>query len=414
MTQRRTRLNPVATRADAPLRRPARNTVTIIGDSIAEWGSQGYQFAPLMGDQYMNHISVETFGRVRFAGQYAVKGGTTLTTIRATLLPMVLATSPLPGACIISGGTNDAGNVDTTFSLPYSAGALKGMVAALDRAGIMPILVTIPPREDGFSVNATAWNTWIKRFAGVNGWPLIDIEGAVTQADGTFIPAYKFNTIHPNTVGHRAVALKAISDGIADIFPPNGGYLTSRSTADLSTMFNNGTLNEGMFTVDTNADGVANGLALTGTATASVVAPTAADDLMGNWQQLQRTTGNTGIAFLNRSVSSGWSVGDVLALSARIQTDNINTTQTPFYVNLQISIPGGYLTPVGSVTTLYHGLLQWTSDVDGLAYVEAPVPAGASTVTFQIQMNAVANAGTPRVRVGEATLRNLTTGGLLV
>lgn len=378
-------------------------------------------YPPLLGDMYMNHICVETFQRVRYAGVYAT-GGYNLGQIQSTLLPYVLALNPLPGACFILGGTNDVANSGQpagVFSLSFTAGLLRSIVSPLLNAGIVPILVTIPSRTDSttFNTNAVKFNQWLRRYASTNGFPLVDMYTAVTATNGVWKSGYNFDSIHPNELAHKATAQQAISDGLTDIFPPAGSVLTSRSTVDLSTMLNDGTINQGLFTVDTNADGVADGLTKTGsTSVASVVAPTTADNINGNWQQLTRTTGGTGSATLQKQFTTGWSVGDVIAFSARVQTANIGTTQTKFYVRLFNAIPGGYTTLSGSnITQGFQGIQAWLSDVDdGLVYVEAPVPAGATTLYFQMQLDAVTNAGTPTLRVGEVTVVNLTTGGLLV
>jgi hypothetical protein len=82
---------------------------------------------------------------------------------------------------------------------------------------------------------------------------------------------------------------------------------------------------------------------------------------------------------------------------------------------LNISTPGGFITPSGtSVTSVYHGLYGWSVDVDGLVYVEAPIPVGATNVSYDMRLQDVTNAGTANLRIGELTIVNLTTGGLLV
>lgn len=396
------------------LRRPVRNTVVALGDSITAVSNTNL-YQPMMGESFATALCVESFQRLRWSGSYAT-AGFTLTDIQATHLPSVLALSPAPGACILMGGTNDVGNIGRAFSLSYSSGILKAIVASLLGAGIVPILVTLPPRTDGGNPNTIIWNTWLRRYATLNGYALIDFYTACVAADGTWKSGYNLNTIHPSSIGQKAAAVQALADGITDMFAPVGTTLTSRSTADLSTMFNNGTINQGMFTVDTNSDGIADGLTAGGSAyTASIVTPTTADELNGNWQQFSRTTGATGLAYLSKIFSSGWSVGDVLAISFRVQTSGLNTTGCYATGALNISTPGGFTTPSGtSVTSVYHGLYGWTSDTDGLVYVEAPIPAGATAVTWYQMLQDVTNPGTANLRIGELTIVNLTTGGLLV
>jgi hypothetical protein len=137
--------------------------------------------------------------------------------------------------------------------------------------------------------------------------------------------------------------------------------------------------------------------------------------LYGNWQKLSRTTGATGLAYLYWQFASGWSVGDVLALSFRVQATGLDTTGSYASGWLNFGVPGGYTLPSGSsVTSVFHGLAAWNADVDGLIYVEAQVPVGATSMTWYQELQDVLNPGTANLLVGELTLVNLTTGGLLV
>lgn len=401
------------------LRRPVRNTIAALGDSITAWGDGNYYYQGYVSDVYLNHLSLETHQRIKYWGHYA-KGGVSLTYMRDTLLPLLLANNPLPGACVIFGGTNDISGVGTladsrTYSLSYSTGVLKNIINSLLTVGIVPILCTLPPRGDQPALNPTiiTWNTWVRRYAAANGFPLIDVYAGVAGSDGSWASAaYTLDGEHPSMQGHRVISQQAIANGLPEIFPPNRPA-TSRSTADLTNLFNNGTINLGLFT--TNASGVGTGLSYAGTGTASIVAPVTSDNLMGNWQQIARATGNTGTAFASKTFSAGWSVGDVIAFSCRVQTSGIDTTLTPFSVYMTQAVPGGFTTPNGvSLTFLPEGLNSWTSDVDGLVYREFTIVAGCTTLGFTMQMSAVPNAGTPWLRVGELTVYNLTTGGQLV
>lgn len=380
--------------------RASTNVCVALGDSITAIGA-----LPVIGDMYMSQICMKTKQKVQFGGTFAL-GGTHLQVLRDTYLPQVLAMSPLPGACIIFGGTNDTANTGGTWSLSGRAAILKDIVAGLVNNGILPILVAIPPHTDNTSFNprVIAWNTWLRRYGSRNGYPLIDAYTACADATGNYISGYSDDGLHPTKKGHSAIADRAIADGIADAFPPQGRILTRRSTADTTNLFNDGSVNLGMFTVDTNADGIANGLSLIpgGPSTQSLVTPAGGDDLLGKWQQIARTTGNTGDMFMFCSIGSGWSAGDVIAFSARIQTEAMLTSNTAWSVALQ--------TDLGEA-----GCSGWNSDLaDGLLYVEVTLPVANSLVWFKMAVAAVGGTGSPKLRAGEVSVVNLTTGGLLV
>jgi lysophospholipase L1-like esterase len=184
----------------------------------------------------------DSLQRIQYQGVYA-QSGYTLTQIRDTYLPYVLALSPKPGACFVMGGTNDCANVGATFSLSYSAGVLQQIVSQLLNAGIAPILTTAPPAHGGgvttFLANTQKWNTWVKRYAATNGFPLMDVYGAVAGPNGFYKSGFDNggDGIHPSPIARRAIADQSLADGIADLFPSGGlgGFLTSKSTATSPT-----------------------------------------------------------------------------------------------------------------------------------------------------------------------------------
>jgi lysophospholipase L1-like esterase len=399
----------------------------VIGDSInngpdvyANSGSNGdVGYVPFMGDAYFHHLSIESFQRIRYGGYYA-HDGYTLGQTRTNKLPTVLALSPRPGACIVMAGANDC---STGVAFATMVSDLKSIVAQLLAASIVPILVAVPPDEYSASVTGAdaavrKWNTWIRRYAALNGLPLIDAYSPVTGVNGQWLSGYALSDlVNPSPIGHAAIARQALSDGLADIFAPSGSVLTSKASTDLTNIFGSGSLNYGVFT--TNTAGVGTGLTQSGTGTPSIVTPSASDQLAGNWPQLARTAGQTGTTQLGRTISfgSGWSVGDTLAFSARIQTSGIQAGNNYLYTDLAQSIPGGYTTPVGSQTTMFVGVFNWQTDItDGLMYVEFQVLPGTGGLGLGLGIGNPGGTivGNPLARWGEVTLVNLTTNGLLV
>lgn len=410
--------------------RPTRNTIAAIGDSITAGGTYGW-YQTWMGGPYLNQIQMRSHQRIRFgAGNYAVSGAT-LASMQATQLPHILSMNPLPGACVIAGATNDMQGISWSFST--SAGLLKSMVTDLLAVGIVPILWCPPPNNHDWAGNPSVatihnrtykWNTWIRRYAAANGFAVIDAHTALAQLNGDFIPGTLTggtDLIHPTGYGHRLIAEQALADGLADIFPPNSLVNTSRNTDDLTNMLNNGTINQGLFTVDTNADGVADGLSASGAGTyaLSLVDPTPQDQLMGKWQQVV-VSSIGGVANVVASFTTGWSVGDTIAFSARIQTSGSEAALGGWHlVALLTDIPGGFAMPdgSGSSTFLWHGVTSWLNDMnDGELYIEFVIPTGSTDLQLWITANMIgATVATPlTLRVGEVTIRNLTTEGVLV
>lgn len=405
-------------------RQPKKNTLAAIGDSLTALGTAGW-YQPWLGHTWINQLHIMSHQRIRYGGGNFSVAGTAIDTQVSVQLPRVLAMNPLPGACVLAVGTNDIQS--TGYSFSATAAALKVMIAALLAAGVTPILWCPPPNNHVGSVAVAtihartyAWNIWIRRYAARAGLPLIDAHTALAQLDGTAIPGTinSSDLIHPTGYGHRLIAQQALADGLADIFPPNSLVNTSRNTDDLTTLFNNGTINQGLFTVDTNADGVADGLTSsgTGTRTFSRVTPVASDQLQGSWQQ-STVSSIGGSSNLTASFTTGWSVGDVIAFSCRYQASGVEASGGWHLVTLKTDTPGGFTTPDGTtgLTYLWNGTVQWDSDLDdGELYVEFTVPSAATTLQLWVSIGDLTVATPLAVRIGEVTVRNLTTGGLLI
>lgn len=398
------------------LRRAVRNTIAAVGDSIIALGSYG-EYQPWLSTSCYYQLPIMTHQRIRYgAGMFAVSGSL-IQAAHDTQLPNVLAMNPLPGACILCVNTGSIAN-DSSYSFTTSVSLVKSMVASLLAAGVMPILWTVTPIIAGTEPSAIVatrthqWNAWIRRYAALNGFALIDAWTALAQVDGTPISGSMYDTIHPNAVGHKLIAQQALADGLADIFAPNSLLNTIRTTDDLSNLFNNGTnLNYGLFTTDTNSDGVADGLSKgASTGTFALVAPAPSDELMGDWQQMAASASN------NCSLSAtltGWSVGDTIAFSCRFQTQNVEASGAEYLITLFSDTPGGFVTPDGlnTATYLYQGIVRWTRDTDdGELYVEYQIPSAVTDLSISIGIQNVVT-GSAILRVGEVTIRNLTTGG---
>lgn len=376
------------------LRRPLRSTICGIGDSLTSAEPQtGGAITGTLGS-FAGVLSVQSHSRVRYAGAFG-HGGYSLGQIRDEMLPLVLAQSPLPGACIVGGGTNDVTGWGGAWSVASRAAIVQDIVGQLLAAGIVPIMVAIPPRSDAYTTNVLAWNAWVRRYAAQNGLAVIDVYNAVAGSDGAFISGMTSDGTHMTGAGYVAAINKAISDGVVDLFPGGTTHVTSRSSADTVTqLWNSGGVNLGLFTADSNSDGIANGFSASGSFTStSIVTPDPSDALSGNWQRLTRATGSTGESSLVATVSSGWTTGDRLAFSARVRTSGTATATYSVYA-------------AGA-----GGIVGWNANsIDGTIYAEATAGGYCQIV---IAIGATTGSGSATLNVGEVTLTNLTTNGIV-
>lgn len=397
--------SPSLTGTYAPLSAGAwGNYVLPIGDSITASGSGTAQ-----AQGWFNHLHTRSLGRIRWAGMQA-QGGFRVADAAATLVPSTIAQSPRPNGVIIMLGANDCANASgATFELSTWANTYEtGVIQPLLNAGIKVALSLITP-SDGtgggvalIKANISAANSWIRARARYAGWPLIDAYSPlVDPADGSMRVIYRnggTDRIHPNFAGYKAIAewnVTTLSDWFAPCDQGLSGWIEDPP-------FN--LTKKGLFLVDTDSNGFADGLGPSGGGTnwtGSLVAPSAADRLVGNWQQVVRgTTASAGGWIFDAAPAGSWSVGDVMEFSARIQTSGFAGSGSTF---------GCYAKNQNDTST--YGIVGWSEDVsDGLVNVRFTIPS-THTGTLYVYM---ANFGgtvptqTTTFRVGQVTLRNLT------
>lgn len=382
--------------------KPLRNSAVAVGDSITALGitPHGYNTSA----NWFAQLGALSQQQVRPVANFSVSSKE-LWTIKEEQLPLVLAMNPLPGACFIFGGTN---NIAAT-TLANMKTWLIDIIDQLSDAAISPILVTIPPNNTVSTTNQEKlrqWNTWLSRYAAIQGYSLIDAYTALVDINGQMPdPQLTDDGLHPNITGHRLIAEMAIKHGLQNIFPVNQYPLTVKSSVDMKNLFNNGSAtNHGLNHVDSNTDGLADGWTVSGeVATHTVVAPTSEDGLVGQWQELSRVDSDTvGWTQILSPAIVAYSVGDRMAFSCRLQTENIETTGVHWYCrvtnNNSTDSSLRFAGPMGSNTP----------DWDGLVYAEYNVPSGTTSIQIQVGMTNLPSSGTAKMRVGEVTLRNLT------
>jgi len=381
----------IATYAPVANGRPRGNFVVVIGDSNIASVADGD--VRRVGHNWFNLLCAMTRQRIGYGGYFATSGATA-ETILANHIPQVIAMNPRPSACIISAGTNNV----TALSIPTLQPLWLAAMAALRAAGIIPILTTLPPRDTTSGEQGVAkFNTWITRLAAIEGAALIPLHDPLTDpVTGWYKAGYSGDGTHFS----GDVAFKAADyirgRGLPETFPARAPY-TTKSVMDSTNLLQNG-----VFIGDSNADGHADiwtGTSATGVAR-SLVVPTLADDLAGNWQQMVRSPGGTSTVILSQvSIVTGWAVGDLLAFACRVQSVGYVASGQTFTAQVQF---------VGSGAHNLEASYSWKVDMpDGLLYSEGAVPAGTTSLSVTVS-STVPATGTTTLRIGEMTLRNLT------
>jgi lysophospholipase L1-like esterase len=368
----------------------------VIGDSITAFNSSG-------GDVWHKVLTAMSGGRLPWRGYFAT-GGFTLAQIEETHLPSALALTRRPGAVVIAGGTNDTGSA--TFNQTESRATLLRIIGKLQAAGIMPVLWTLPPRDDSAAVNTLVqkWNVWVRYLAHSLGLPIIDAHAALTDpATGLYLAGLKTDSVHPNRAGHFQIGRRAGTDPDFLRRFPSGTPHLSDSKLDAANLIPSG---YAMFDSGVNGAGVPTGWTGYGQNTAYTPSIVADDAVPGNWFRMTKAAGVTGGGGLQYNLlpAGGWAVGDTLALAVRFKQS------TPDSGTEAISSIGLVTRAAGVVV---GGQLAYASGgtFESIAYAEAVVTSTIDTVRLDMSLS-----GTPAaeawLQVAQPTIVNLTALGI--
>lgn len=224
---------------------------------------------------------------------------------------------------------------------------------------------------------------WVRSLATQMGLDFIDLFTPVgVDATGAWAAGFSTDGVHPNAAGQDAIAAYNAAR-VPDDLRPAPVLANLGDTTNLLT-------GNGLFEVDTNADGYADGWTNSGLAAGSLIARA---DGVGNWQSV---TGDQSTDYLQQAGITGWNVGDVLALSGEwvnIDGSGVNvelrfTNGTPYSTARAISARA----ETGPVRTFY---------------MEIPVPTGTTAVNLRLWPG-IGTARFGRLKLANLTALNLT------
>jgi lysophospholipase L1-like esterase len=369
------------------------NTIVGLGDSITygngTWPGTSGSFSN--GDtSWFTYACYYASGKLKQVYNAGISGQTS-TQILARVQTDVIAKSPK--MCAILCGTNDPTN---GIALATTKSNIDSMITQLQAAGITPILCTIPPqsistnRPKGVQINLV-----IRYLAQKYKLHLVDFYAMlVDPATGAYLAGYSGDGIHPNAATAKLMG-QAFANQMSPLLPNGNGPLAAY---DGDTT--NGVLG-GLFTVDTNLDGVGDNWTTSGigAATFSLVTDAA---IVGKWQSMQKTVNDANSITVQSNVvattGGSFNAGDKVLVCARIQTAGVVAGAMTFSVRLKWNGLGGgpYL------------LFNCSQDFDGIVCQEITIPA--SNTTLQIQL--IANQGTGTLKIAQAGIYGLTALGL--
>jgi hypothetical protein len=306
----------------------------------------------------------------------------------------------------VLSGHNDSKSSDPSFTT--SKTTFTGLVDSLVGGGLTPVLVTNMPQAHG-----AKWNRWLLQLGQSRRLPVVDAYAAVADPDVLqVLPAYGFDTLHPNSAGYRRIAEEAVATGIVDLFPPRP-MITFKSSTDTTNLI----ATSGLFTTDAVVDGRDDHWsAFGGTVTFSLVTPDPAEHLAGKWQRLTRVAANTTDARLQLSsgnkpsrASGHFATGDVIEFTGRFRASGFEANAKWYQIRLIQQDAAGVSVENDSAVHL------WETDVtDGTFLRRATILATTELLQAEIQVeDAAGTSGSLVLDLGEFTIRNLTAGQAL-
>lgn len=364
-----------------------RSRTIILGDSIA-LGSDPAGAIPTTLGSWASTLSMVSGQRLRLIRNAGVAGNTT-TQMLARIAADVIAYAP--DWCLISGMINDLQNQipKETTRANYEA-----MRVALQAAGVRVAVTTAAPTDNpSASPYATVTlaraaviehNLWLTDWAGQHGIPVIDLWTAMADlTTGGYVTGYTPDGIHPNYAA-MAAAATTLAAALPSVFQGRDDLVVS--AADKTDLL--GGL--GLF-LGTPSSGLAAGWYRSGTSTAAVETGTG---VAGKWQRINSVSSANSQLTLNSAITTGFSPGDVVEFSGRID----KTAAAIAYISLR--------------TNTSANIADWASTslraLNGVFRIRATVPAGTTS------LNVLGFVGTGGdMRVAQLGLRNLTALGLV-
>lgn len=213
-------------------------------------------------------------------------------------------------------GTND---VNQSVPLATYAANMDAIYRNTLRDGIKLVVGTIPPMGASHVTPALRlaieqFNVWLNIWTSANGIPLARVWSALASGGGTdYVGGYDSGDgIHPNTLGHQQIALAFAT--------ASAGLFTTRYPIAYPGSFSNLCADPLAASGGTKPTSWFEQPGGTGTApTYSIVTDVTGRLQRGKWAQMDfDATASGGTRYYVCPISAGWSVGDTLAIFAKL------------------------------------------------------------------------------------------------
>lgn len=339
---------------------PLRSKSVVIGDSLTDGTYRSFY----------SQLVARTRGRYKNLNNASAPGRRTdnmLSVISTDVLPYN------PEVAFFLGGSNDRKQNVADATIRANIAAIADQ---LQGAGIACVFPSLPPNSD-FPSWIPQHNAWLQQFCAGRAIRFVDICTPLSDGNGDWNPAYKFDAMHWNAAG-AALAATTIANAFSNSWTP--WPLATTDTASASNLVANA-----ISMVDSNSDGVPDGFAILG---AGVTCSAIDDPQRGKALRMTISGGSgSGIQF---ATSANWSVGETLLPLFDL---DISAGFTNFSMGFRFNGP--------NTNTLV--LSPWAADGTGIFHGKAVIPASTTSVSYRIYVT-----GSGTVDLYKPTCRNLT------
>lgn len=374
------------------------NVLNWIGDSIAPplQACSGIGGKPGAGvilrpDDFVAYAHLASQGWLLY-GKTAGIGGQNA----PQMIPRIVADALSDGGhfCGINTSPNDASAGRTAAQ--YAAD-IRTMCSLIVAAGQTPVIaLPLTHTSNGSRKSMDTYRRFLVGHAAANGWPVVDWQDALvdpatggyyaqyyTAADGT-------NGLHPNQAAKVVmgqILADTLTPWLTPFTPPLPVVGDNAQTANL--------VNNALFLTDTNADGVPDGWAKSGSAVASIV--TGDTGIRGNALRLTDTA-SSGFSQVYYPITITGLPGHKVAFTGRVKNPGTPASLTLVSSGAATNVD---LRVMSTSTQPFTGWQTW--------YLEAAIPADATSLSVSLYTNGGTSVDAQVAQIG---VYDLTAAGL--
>ena len=275
--------------------------------------------------------------------------------------------------------------------------------------GITPILTSLPPKGPGISYSEAEWqasNIFAQNFAVQNNVLYIDVMSPMTTGSGSnWSSAYLAgDNQHPNEQGHMEIATLVVNAMTNAGQMPHCPHWLPNSSTDPNNLLGDGvwpTASGSTAPTGWTAGGSSS------VATLSYSSVTGVYAAPGQVLTISRSS-NDGTKYIQKNITTGFSVGDVVAFVGQGQFLTVQNSVSSFLPQATFTGATGSLppsiSPLGSPGADFTAPFTW--------YMQAVVPPGTTGILVRCTLNNGTSAVAASVGFNRVGVVDLTTTGI--